>query len=190
MVPTILGIGGSLRDGSLNHALLNAFSEAIGSSARLEFAPIGQLPHYNADLDGSEKPPTVAIFIEQVKRADALLFATPEFNYGIPGVLKNAIDWVSRPAYRSPLAHKPTAILGASMSPIGTARAQAQLRQILAGTITPIFPHPEFLVGVAHTKFNADGKLIDSGTEQHLAGFAEAFLHWAEQTLTQSPLKP
>ena len=174
----ILGISGSLREKSLNRALLRAALERIGSAAEVSEADIGSLPHYNSDIDGDQKPHSVQRFIDQVNRADALLIATPEYNYSFPGVLKNAIDWASRPAYRSPLAKKPTGILGASMSPVGSARAQSHLRQVLSGTVTPVFPYPDFLAGAAHTKFAASGALTDASTEEHLAKYVDAFLQW------------
>jgi len=175
---SILGISGSLRASSLNSALLRAAFDSVGSETDFVIAEIGDLPHYNSDLDNDYKPAAVSRLIEQVQAASALLIVTPEYNYSIPGVLKNAIDWVSRPAYQSPLAQKPTGILGASMSPIGSARAQSHLRQILGGTVTPVFPYPDFLVGVAHTKFDAKGELTDVATREHLAKYVSAFLKW------------
>jgi len=157
---------------------LRAASESIGSDIEFVIAEIGDLPHYNSELDGDTKPAAVSRLSEQVQAASALLVVTPEYNYSIPGVLKNAIDWVSRPAYKSPLAQKPTGILGASMSPVGTARAQSHLRQVLSGTVTPVFPHPEFLVGAAHTKFDVEGNLTDEATREHLAKYVSAFLKW------------
>lgn len=176
----ILGISGSLRSASFNTTLLRATINAIGEAAQVEIADIGSLPHYNGELDADVRPDSVSRLIGQVQDADALLVVTPEYNYSIPGVLKNAIDWVSRPAYRSPLAHKPTGILGASMSPIGSARAQSHLRQIFGGTVTPVFPYPDVLVGAAHTKFDSDGTLTDQSTREHLGTYAEAFLAWLE----------
>ncbi len=175
---SILGISGSLRASSLNTALLRAAFESVGSDAEVAVADIGDLPHYNSELDGDDKPESVSRWIEQVQAAGALLIVTPEYNYSIPGVLKNAIDWASRPAYRSPLAQKPTGLLGASMSPVGSARAQSHLRQILGGTVTPIFPYPDFLVGAAHTKFDAAGGLIDERTRELLTKYVDAFLDW------------
>lgn len=180
MKTKILGISGSLRRASFNTALLRAAARCMGGAADFELADLRTLPHYDADIDGEEKPAGVAKLIGQVRSASALLIATPEYNYSVPGVLKNAIDWVSRPAYRSPLAHKPTAILGASMSPIGSARAQSHLRQILGGTVTPLFPYPDFLAGAVHTKVDAEGALVHEATREHLAKFVAAFLEWIE----------
>ncbi len=174
----ILAISGSLRAGSLNTLLLQRLADMAGARATVEFADIGALPHYNQDLDADARPTAATAFIEAVQGADGLLIATPEYNYSISGVLKNALDWASRPAYKSPLAQKPTAMLGASMSPVGTARAQAHLRQILGGTVTRLFPHPEVLIGAAHTKFDAQGQISDASTQAHLERFVSAYLDW------------
>ncbi len=178
MKTSILGISGSLRASSFNSALLRAAFESVGNDVELVIAEIGDLPHYNSELDGDDRPAAVSRLLEEVQAASALLIVTPEYNYSIPGVLKNAIDWVSRPAYRSPLARKPTGILGASMSPVGSARAQSHLRQILGGTVTAVFPHPDFLVGAAHTKFDAGGTLTDEATREHLTKYVSAFMKW------------
>lgn len=177
----LLGIAGSIRTGSYNAALLRAIAGMMGERAHMSFADIGRVPHYNADEDGEVKPAGAQAFIDAVANADALLFATPEYNYGIPGVLKNAIDWASRPAFRSPLAGKPTAIVGAAKGSVGTARAQANLRQVLAGTITPVFPYPEVLVGRAAERFDANGALVEGQTRTIISGYVGAFLSWVDR---------
>jgi chromate reductase len=171
----IVGLSGSLREGSFNTALLKAAGDLFGDRASLERFDIGRLPHFNQDTD---EPDAAAELKATISAADGLLIATPEYNYSIPGVLKNALDWASRPAYKSCLAQKPTAILGASMSPVGTARAQSHLRQTLAGTVTPIFAYPEFLVGAAHAKFDDTLTLTDASTQEHLQRFVDHFLGW------------
>lgn len=133
----VLALCGSLREASFNARLLAEAGhrlEAAGAGVRV--ASIGDVPLYNEDLDGDGKPAPVVALIDAIGAADALLIVSPEYNYGIPGVLKNAIDWASRPAYRSVLKDRPTAILSASMSAIGGARLQAQLREVLAGTLS------------------------------------------------------
>jgi len=113
-----------------------------------------------------------------VSRSDALLFATPEYNFGIPGVLKNAIDWASRPAFDCPLTGKPAGILSASRSPVGGARAQGDLRLVLAGTLSPVFPHVDMLLPGAHEKFDETGSLTDAKTRDRLERYAGEFLEW------------
>ncbi|MCP8897963.1 NADPH-dependent FMN reductase [Gilvimarinus xylanilyticus] len=173
----LLLISGSLREESLNTALLNAVVQSLGDKATCQWARIGDVPLYNQDNDGDSKPAAVDRLKAQIKDADALVIATPEYNYGIPGVLKNALDWVSRPAYKSVLAHKKTLLLSASMSPMGGVRAQGQLKQVLAGTLTPFFPAPEFAVGGAQNKFK-DGDLTDDDTREKLQRLLNDFLAW------------
>jgi chromate reductase len=136
---------------------------------------------YNADNDGPASPPAVVELRAAVRRADAVLIATPEYNYGIPAVLKNAIDWLSRPPSDSPLVNKPTAIMGASGGVVGTARAQQQLRLILTGTRTPVMLPPEILVGTAQEKFDAAGRLTDEATRKFLADGLRSFVDWIER---------
>ena len=174
----ILTISGSLRKQSLNTALLRAAAEIGSAQNEYQLAEIGDLPLYNSDLDGDSRPAAAQRFYDQVAQADGVILATPEFNYSIPGVLKNAIDWASRPAYRSPFAGKPVGILGASMSPVGSARAQAHLRQVLGGIVACTFPYPEFLAGAAHTKFDDSGKLTDDTTREFLKKYLTAFDGW------------
>lgn len=144
----------------------------------IEIVTLGDIPMYDADLDVEGGPAPVRAFKERVAAAHGLILATPEYNYGIPGVLKNALDWASRPAYRSVLAHKPVAIVGASGSSVGTARAQGQLKQVLLGTLSEVFPHPEVLVGSASQRFDSEGRLVDEGTRNVLGAFLEAYAAW------------
>jgi len=175
---TILGLSGSLRKGSLNTALLQAAKTLAPADVLLQIHPIGNLPLYNSDLeDPAELAPTKALG-EAIAAADGVLIATPEYNYGIPGVLKNALDWASRPAYRSVFAHKPVAVVSASMSFVGGARAQAHLRQVLTGMVSRVFPTPEFLVGGAHKKFDQEGNLTDASTGEHLQALVGRFADW------------
>ncbi len=182
---SILGICGSLRQGSINAALLDAVLPMLPNASTATF-DIGALPHYSEDLDTGERPQSVQRLLEAVKEADGILIVTPEYNYSVPGVLKNAIDWASRPAYRSPLAHKPIGILGASPGGVGTARAQSHLRQILGGTVSRVFPHPDLLVGGAKAKFSETGELVDERTKEHLLAYAESFVAWAYEQSAQA----
>lgn len=177
----ILGICGSLRAESLNRRLLGVATATLDAQgATLTTFDIGTLPHYNGDLDTDAPPAAVTALKEAIGTADALLIVTPEYNYGVPGVLKNAIDWASRPAFKSPLAGQPTGVLSASMSTIGGARAQAQLRAVLFGTLTPVYAVPEFLLASAHAAFKDDGTLDDEKTQARLERYLRGFLAWAK----------
>ena len=173
----ILGITGSLREGSYNTLLLESCRRIFPEGTNFEVVTCRDIPLYEAALDGESKPPTVEAFCKAIAAADAVLFATPEYNYSVPGGLKNAIDWASRPAFRAPLTKKPTGILSASAAVTGGARAQGHLKQILLATLSPIFPSPEVLVGEAGKKFGPDGKLTDekvlASVERYVNGFAE-----------------
>lgn len=175
----ILSISGSLRKASTNTALLRAAESLAPEGTCFSTASIADIPHYNAELDVDGGPPSVRTFKEQITAADGLLIATPEYNYGIPGVLKNAIDWASRPAYKSVLAGKPVAIVGASGSVVGSARAQGQLKQVLLGTISNVFPYPELLVGKAHERIR-DGELVDEKSRELLAKMLAAYVDWLD----------
>ena len=176
----LIGISGSLRKNSFNTALLTSASELVPEGTTLRVASLTSIPLYNGDLDIDGGPEPIRALKEQIDAADGLVFATPEYNYGIPGVLKNAIDWVSRPAFRSVLLGKPVAILGAAPGAVGTARAQAQLRQVLAGTLSEVFPHPEFLLAKAHERIQ-EGTLIDEGSRVLLREMLERYVRWIER---------
>src|SRR6188768_4576671 len=127
----ILGISGSLRKGSYNSSLLRTAQTLAPGGVTIEIADISDIPPYNEDVREQGYPPSALRFREQIRAADALLFVTPEYNYSVPGVLKNAIDWASRPYGDSAWSGKPAAIMGASVGTLGTARAQYHLRQIM-----------------------------------------------------------
>ncbi|MBB6071451.1 NADPH-dependent FMN reductase [Longimicrobium terrae] len=176
----VMGIAGSLREGSLNRALLAAAVElAPGGMTIVPYEGLADIPMYNGDIDTDElRPASVVDLKRRIAEADALLILSPEYNYSIPGVLKNAIDWASRPGYKSVLGGKPAAIGGASGGGIGTARMQVHLREVLYATLVRVMPHPGLLVGVAQTKF-ADGKLTDESTRQFLTTFLADFQKYA-----------
>jgi chromate reductase len=174
----IVGISGSLRAASLNTALLRAAASFAPEGVTFVPVGIGALPHFNEDLGGLDDIPEVAAFRAAVAAADAVLIATPEYNYSIPGALKNAIDWASRPANRSPLVGKPVGIVSASPSFVGGARAQQHLKTVLLAVGAPVFPHPEVLVGSAGPKFE-EGALVDARTRDVLRDFVAAFARWA-----------
>lgn len=171
----VVGFAGSLRLGSLNRALLRAATELAPPALRIVTHELDGIPLYNGDVEAAGAPPAVAQFRDAIRAADGLLIATPEYNYGVPGVLKNAIDWFSRPPKDSALNGKVAAIMGASPGIAGTARAQLQLRQAFVFTNTYALLQPEILVGRAHEKFDADGRLVDQHTRDFLATFLERF---------------
>jgi len=167
----VLGISGSLRKKSYNTAALRAARELLPDGVTLEVAEIGDLPLYNDDVREQGYPPAVERFRKQLVAADAVLIVTPEYNYSVPGVLKNAIDWASRPP-NQPFDNKPVAIMGASPGAIGTARAQYHLRQSFVFLNAQVLNKPEVMIGSCASRFDADGKLTDEATR----GFVKALL--------------
>jgi chromate reductase len=182
----VVGLAGSLRRGSLNRALLRAAVELSPPALAIAMVDLADIPLYNADVESAGAPPAVVALRQAVAEADALLIATPEYNHGVPGVLKNTVDWLSRPPRASALNGKPVAIMGASPGMSGTARAQAQLRQAFVFTDSYAMPQPEVLVARATDKFDADGRLTDETTRRFLAGFLERFVQWI-QRFTDKP---
>ena len=164
----ILGISGSLRKGSYNTALLHAAQELAPPDLQIEIGDISQIPLYNADVQAVGFPQAVEQLAGQIRAADGLLLVTPEYNYSVSGVLKNTIDWISR-IKNQPFAAKPTAICGASMGPLGTARAQYHLRQIGIYLDIRFLNKPEVMVGTAHERFDAAGKLTHEPTRKFVA---------------------
>jgi len=176
----ILGISGSLRKASWNTAALRAVSGLLPEGFSLEIAEIGDLPLMNQDLEQNGKyPETVERFRSAVLAADALLFATPEYNASIPAPLKNAIDWGSRPA--NVFVGKPAAIIGVSGGLLGTARGQYPLRQTLGVLSVQLLGQPEVFIGGGGAKFDADGTLTDQGTLDFLAKMVNNFITFAER---------
>ena len=176
----VVGIAGSLRPGSYNMALLRAAQEIAPDTMQIRIHELSEIPFFREDVERTGIPTAVARLREAVGACDGFLVATPEYNHGVPGVMKNAFDWLSRPPGKSVLIGKPSAIVGASPGQTGTARAQSQLRQSFVFTNTPVLLQPEILVGRAHEKFDSDGHLTDTATRQVLARFVEAFAAWIE----------
>jgi chromate reductase len=177
----VVGVAGSLRQGSYNLALLRAAQQLAPAAVEIRIHDLSEIPLFSEDVEHAGIPRAVAHLREAVAQADGFLVATPEYNHGVPGVLKNAFDWLSRPPGRSVLDGKPTAILGASPGSTGTARAQSQLRQSFVFTNTPVLLQPEVLVGRAHEKFDSQGRLTDETTRKFLVRFLEAFATWIER---------
>jgi chromate reductase len=174
----VAAFAGSLRRDSYNRALLRAAQEVAPPGMTISILEIGDVPLYNADVEAEGEPEPVARFKAAIRDADGLLIATPEYNHGVPGVTKNAVDWASRPPRNAPLNGKPVAILGASPGQTGTARGQSQLRQAFEFTNSYCMAQPEILVYRAHEKFDAEGRLTDEKTREYLGKFLVAFGEW------------
>ena len=178
----IIGIAGSLRDGSYNRSLLRAAQRLAPEGMTIEIFPLDDIPLYNGDLENdADRPAEVERFKHSLAEADGLLIATPEYNHGIPGVLKNAIDWASRPAFQSPLAGKPVGMMGAAPSIIGTARAQQHLKTVMLSMLAEVMPHRGVLVGKAKEKFDEKGRLMDEATQQFLRSYLQDWAAWVRR---------
>ena len=186
MAHHILGIAGSVRRESYNRRLLNAAARAAPPDMLMTIDDgLGAIPPFDEDLERATGGGTEAVrrFRQQVASADGLLIATPEYNWSVPGVLKNAIDWLSRPAPEEVLRLKPIAIIGASGGRWGTRLAQAALRQILASTESVVMPAPALFVRDAERLFDAQGALVDQPTRDALAAVLSAFGGWIDMTM-------
>jgi chromate reductase len=173
----ILGIAGSLRAKSFNRALLRAAQELVPEGMQIEPFEIAPIPLYDADLEAQGLPEPVAAFKKLIGAADGLLFVTPEYNYGVPGVLKNAIDWASRPPDQ-PFAGKPVAILSAAAGIAGGARGQMHLRHSCVFLDMHPLNKPEVLIGQAQTKFDAEGNLLDEVAKNLIRDLMAALAGW------------
>jgi len=171
----ILGIVGSLRKASVNRKLMEAFKQAAPGGVSVEIADIGTLPLYNEELEANF-PEAAKAIKAKIREADGILIATPEYNRSIPGVLKNAIDWTSRPYGDNAWDSKLVVTVGASPGNVGTAVAQSHLRQILAYLNTTIVGQPEFYLGAAYGKFDESGALTDTKTKEFVTKLLETFL--------------
>lgn len=161
----ILGIAGSLRKGSYNRSALNAARKWVPQGTALNLIELHDLPVFNQD-DEMTPPAAVLEFKRRIMAADAILFATPEYNYSLPGVLKNAIDWASRPYGQSAWLGKPAALMGVSVGTLGSVRAQYHLRQILVSQNMPVVNLPEVMISNAAQRFDINGELTDEPTQQ------------------------
>jgi len=175
-----LAVSGSLRKASFNSALIRAAIELAPAGIEIEVADIGALPHYDDDVNATGFPEPVARFRDQCAKADAFLMATPEYNYSIPGVLKNAIDWASRPPSQ-PFAGKVLGIVGATPYAGGTVRAQVHLRQIAVFLDLHVVNKPEVLVRQAKDAFDGQGKLTDETTRKLLAQLLDAMARFTRK---------
>jgi chromate reductase len=177
---SILGFAGSLRKASYNRALLSAALELVPQDAALEIFDLDGIPPFNQDME-SVPPEKVKEFKSKVRSADAILIATPEYNYSVPGVLKNALDWASRPPKDNAFDGKPVALMGASTGMLGTARAQYHLRQTFV--ILNAYPlnRPEVMVPFAQEKIDANDKVTDQKTREKIKELLESLVAWTRR---------
>ena len=176
----ILGIAGSLRNKSYNRAALRAATQLVPEGATIDVFELDGIPGFNQDEE--QNPPAKIVELKRlVREADAILIVTPEYNYSIPGVLKNAIDWASRPYGDSAWNGKPAAIMGASVGTIGTARAQYHLRQMMV--FLNMFPinQPEVMIGNASERFDAAGNLTDEATKEFVRQLLQNLVEWTSR---------
>jgi chromate reductase, NAD(P)H dehydrogenase (quinone) len=172
---------GSLRKQSLNRKMANALVALAPDSLRLEIVEIGQLPHCNAD-DEASPPQTVVEFKRKIESLDGVLFVTPEYNRGVPGLLKNAIDIASRPYGKNSWNGKPTAVMSVSPGALGAFGANHQLRQSFVFLDMPAMQQPEAYIGNAASLFNERGEIIESSTLSFVQRFLQSFAAWVERT--------
>ena len=176
----IVGIAGSLRRGSYNRLALRAAQELVPEGASLEALDLPDLPGFSQDRE-KEPPAAVVELKARIRAADAVLFVTPEYNYSVPGVLKNAIDWVSRPYGDSAWSGKPAAVMGASVGSLGTARAQYHLRQTLVFLDMPTLNQPEVMISTAHKRFDESGALTDETSRKLVGQLLAALVAWTRR---------
>jgi chromate reductase len=178
----ILGIAGSLRRQSYNRAALRAATQLVPEGATIDIFEIDGIPGFSED-DEQNPPPKVVELKQRIRAADAILIVTPEYNYSVPGVLKNAIDWASRPYGDSAWNGKPAAIMGASVGAIGTARAQYHLRQMFV--FLNMFPvnQPEVMIANASKRFDEQGNLTDDTTKDLMRQLLQSLVNWTRFTM-------
>lgn len=165
----LLGISGSLRRGSHSTAVLRHLATRLPAEVSLQVLTLESVPMYDADLDGDAAPAGVGALKAAIALADGLVWCSPEYNYGMPGVLKNAIDWASRPAFASPLKGKPSLVITASPGMLGGVRAQAQIRDALAATLARPLSRPHVAIPAIGSRFR-DSELVDATTLEMLDG--------------------
>jgi chromate reductase, NAD(P)H dehydrogenase (quinone) len=173
----LLGISGTLRRRSTNTGLLRAIKEQLPADVGFEIATLHGIPLYDGDAEQERgKPDAVAALGQLIRAADGIIVATPEYNFSVPGVLKNATDWLSRGG--SPFKWKRVGVIGAAAGPLGTGRAQYHLRQNLQALEAIVMPKPEFFAGNNEATFNADGDLTDADAQRRLGVWLSGFLDW------------
>ena len=179
----LLGICGSLRRASINRSLLDELGTSLPTGATLTIHDSVELPLFNSDVPEAA---SVTELKDAIRHADGVVFSVPEYNYSIPGGLKNALDWISSPPVTSPLRGKPVAIVGATSGMSGTIRAQLHMRQILLFSDCQVLSQPEILIPRAHERFDAMGALTDEPTRALLRRFGESFVTFVKRHTNES----
>jgi len=159
----LLGLSGSIRQGSVNTAILRSLAERLGDTATLSVFPLNDVPVYNGDLDGPNAPEAVQALKTAIKECDGIILCAPEYNHGMPGMLKNAIDWASRPVFVSPLSGKPTLLMTSSPGYVGGARAHAQMQETMTSVLARVVLRPQVVIAGVLEKI-ADGRLVHEPT--------------------------
>ncbi len=182
----ILGLAGSLREASYNRAALRAAVGLMPHDSALDVFEIDGLPGFSEDEE--RNPPEKVVELKRaIRRADGILFVTPEYNYSVPGVLKNAIDWASRPYGDNAWAGKPAAVMGASIGAMGTARAQYHLRQMFVFLDVHALNQPEVMIAKAAERFDEQGNLTDDATKKRIRELLEALVAWTRRLKESAP---
>ncbi len=171
----LVGMSGSLRTGSYSNAILETLREKFAGRADLVVYDLAPIPLYNQDFEGDKRPPVVKKLLADIADADGLVLCAPEFNHSIPGVLKNAIDWASRPAFESVLAYKPVAIMATSRGPLGGARCLEHMRVALDSCLSRIALAREVIISGTDNKIR-DGRLVDETSLGFAGGAVEALI--------------
>jgi chromate reductase len=187
----ILGLAGSLRRASFHRGIVRAAHDVAPESMSCENFDLARIPYFNQDLEDEGNPEPVKELREKIRAYDAVLIATPEYDYAIPGVLTAALDWALRSRYDpTPLRHKPVGLVGASPGGGGTARGQMVLRQILLHPAAYVMPEPQMLIPFSRQKFDAEsGDLVDEETRNKLRRFLEALVEWTDRLTSAHPAR-
>lgn len=172
---SLIGMSGSLRAGSFSNAILATLREHFADRADLRLYDLAPVPLYNQDFEGEKRPAAVKQMLADIEAADGLVLCAPEFNHSIPGVLKNAIDWASRPAFASVLAYKPVAIMATSRGPLGGARCLEHIKVALDSCLSRVTLAREVIITAAETRIK-DGRLVDETCLGFATGAVEALL--------------
>ncbi|GIO10248.1 FMN reductase [Brevibacillus reuszeri] len=184
MSKTIGIICGSLRKNSYNRIIAQALTE-MDDSVEFRWIEINDLPLFNEDLEINGDPEAVTSFKSALRDVDGIMIVSPEYNSGIPGVLKNALDWASRPAKSSVLSKKPVGIIGATPGGMGTAFAQMQTRQILEAMQAHVLPFQKVLISQVHEKIDSEQQVLtDEKTKRYLQRYLQQFMNWIDHTPT------